>query len=127
MEDRGGRMKYENDVLAKKLLIIQRKHDMTIRKIEAVLGEIGNGGNCELTEIFPLDLHEIALDLLGVPIDLTAEHKEGFCRDWLFDEWYYFEINPDQALVDDDIDEYVESYIIFVKKEMLEFKTNYLN
>ena len=105
----------EKESLAKKLLIIDLKHCMKITELESVLG-----GNCELTEVFPLELQDIALDLLGVPKDISAEHKEGFCRVWLNDAWYGYQLG-------DDVDEYVESYILWVKNEMLDYRMEYAN
>ncbi|WP_182865026.1 hypothetical protein [Stieleria mannarensis] len=53
------------------------------------------------------DLHDIALDLLGVPsqkapeADGMADVEPGFCRDWLSDEWDAF------RRTDRPIDEYI--------------------
>ena len=106
----------DKEGLAETLLIIQLKHNLRIDKIQKALGE----GNCELHEIFPIELHDIALDLLGVPEDETAENMEGFCRDWLNDVWWGYE-------ADDDPEEFVKSYIEFVHSEMDKYRKKYYN
>jgi len=77
------------------LLKIQLEHDLMIDKLDYALG-----AQCDLYEIFPLDLLDIVADLLGVPADNYFElcidkyeeaqeiyPKEYYCRDWVWDRW----------------------------------------
>ena len=104
------------DSLVEKLLIIELKHYMRITRIE-----VATDGKCsDLMEVFPIELHTIALDLLGVPKDRTIEDRDSFCRDWLCDSWCNYDL-------EDDPEEYVKSYIKYVHSEMSEFRKKYYN
>ena len=82
------------DKHAVELLKIQLKHDLKMKKLGEALGE-----QCDIHEIFPLDLLDIVADLLGVPKDnyddLPPNHRGGpngvpnyYSRDWVWERWF---------------------------------------
>jgi len=101
--------------LIEKLLLIEHKHNIKIEEIESVFD-----GHIELTEVFPVELLDIALDLLSVPSDETLDDPNGFCRDWLRDDWYNIKEGVDP-------EKFVKSYIERVSSEMAKYKKNYSN
>ena len=104
----------DNVKLAKKLLRIQLDHDIKITKIGEALG-----ANVDIFEILPLDLVDIACDLIGVPADngdeYSCESKEYYSRDWIWDNWLKYDINEDR-------EEHIDWYINIMTEHTLEYR-----
>lgn len=93
--------------IVKELLKRQKEFDDFIERLSAVDVQIN----------FEIDLLELALDIMGVPADNTAEKPESFaiasntnvwpedlyCRDWAINSWF-------------EQDQDVDNFISYVEK-----------
>jgi hypothetical protein len=119
--NKGERMMTDKHIAA--LLKIQLEHDLKMDKLDEALGR-----QCDIHEIFPLDLLDIVADLLGVPQDnfyelndkLNMEEyvlknneypKEYYSRDWVWDRWLECGESEDP----------INSFINTMKKDIAEY------